>query len=262
MENLKLTELKKTIVVQATTIGLDTTFYEDLDIQDPKKDTKNIIEIMERCISQEIDPWKVDVVSFAMIVKELTSSNLMSISEAGYIIFRSWGIVHVQALDLIETFKKKEETDLDDEMEISDPILDGTDNLTDFEDEEFISIKIPVTHHEIRKVMLVELIDVMRQTERMREKIARIPENSKILDVEQIFTVLNSGEPEKELEVVENKIKSIVEHGFYMEDQWGLTKEERIKFFIYSMFLGKRGLIEMKQEVPYDRIWVEKDTGQ
>ena len=255
MEDTQLMDLKRTIIVQATTIGIDTRFYEELDFKDTKAETKNIIEIMERCIAREIDPWRVDVVNFALIVRELTNAGLMSIAEAGYIIFRSWGIVYVQANDLIENFIKKETVETEDEFnEISQEVY----NDSEIEDREFISLHMPVKHHETRKVMLVELIEVMRKTERSREKIVRMPHMEQNAEVEEIYEVLNSGEPERDLESIMQKIMGTVENSFFMEEVWGETKEDRVKFFIYSMFIRKNGFITLKQECSYDRIWIEK----
>ncbi|MCL4323746.1 MAG: hypothetical protein M1498_04805 [Candidatus Thermoplasmatota archaeon] len=256
MEDLQLQELRRTAIVQATTIGIDTRFYEDLDFKNRKDETKNIIEIMERCIAWEIDPWRVDVVNFALIVRELTNAGLMSIAEAGYIIYRSWGIVYVQANDLMENFGNKE--DENSEEELAESFVDE-DNMEDPDDNEFISLKMPVKHHEMRKVMLVELIEVMRKTERNREKITRMPHMEQMVEVEQIYELLNSDEPEKDLESVFQKIMKVREPGFFMEDEWGETTEEKVKFFIYSMFIRKNGAIKLAQECSYDRIWIEKE---
>ncbi len=255
MEDTQLIDLKRTIIVQASTIGIDTRFYEELDFKDTKEETKNIIEIMERCIAREIDPWRVDVVNFVLIVRELTNAGLMSIAEAGYIIYRSWGIVYVQANDLIDNFGKKEaEETVENYQDLSQEEV----NDLEIEEKEFISLNMPVKHHETRKVMLVELIEVMRKTERSREKIVRMPHMEQVAEVEEIYEVLNSGEPERDLESIMQKIMNMREDSFFMEEVWGETKEDRVKFFIYSMFIRKNGTIALKQERSYDRIWIEK----
>ncbi len=255
MEDTQLLDLKRTIIVQASTIGLDTSFYEELDFGDRREETRNIIEIMERCIAQEIDPWRVDVVNFVKIVRELTTADLMTIAEAGYIIYKSWGIVYVQASDLIDTFGKKENEFIQEQGD-EDFIANDFNDME--EEKEFISLKMPVKHHETRKVMLVELIEVMRKTELSREKIVRVPHLEQILEVDEIYEVLNSGEPEKDMEAVLNRIRKISEDNFFMEDVWGTTREERIKFFVYSMFLRKNDYIGLTQEYSYDRIRIEK----
>ncbi len=254
MEMDTMMELKKTIIVQASTLGVNMEFYEELDLKDPKDETKNIVEIMEKCIAQEIDPWKVDVVNFVKIVRELTSENLMSMAEAGYIIFRSWGIVNFQARDLMDIFADRGNEDLESSKDSPDMLED----VDDFDDE-FISLKMPVKHHETRKVMLVELIEVMRKTERIRNKLKVTKNIEQALEIEDIYESLNSGEPEKEIEALYMRIVGLLNKGIFMEDIWGLDVEERVKTFVYSMFLRKRGDISMLQEESYGRIWIAKD---
>lgn len=255
MESDLMHELKNTIIVQASTIGIETSFYEELDVKDPREETKNIIEMMEKCISMEIDPWKVDVVNFVKIVRELTKEGLMSIAEAGYIILKSWGIVRTQARDLIDSLT------IEDEHygEQNDIEFSQNNDLMDEEEREFISLKMPLRHREVRKVMLVELIEVMRRTEKIRGKIAATKNIERVLEVEEIYEALNAGEPEKEIESLLNRFNALIEKSFYLEEIWGDTTDERIKVFIYSMFLRKRGYISMEQDVPYGRIRIEKE---
>ena len=77
--------------------------------------------------------------------------------------------------------------------------------------------------------MLVELIEVMRKTERSREKIVRMPHMEQVAEVEEIYEVLNSGEPERDLESIMQKIMNMREDSFFMEEVWGETKEDRVK---------------------------------
>lgn len=254
MEQNTLVELKKTIIVQASTLGVNTEFYEDLDLVDPKDETKTIIEIMEKCISQEIDPWKVDVVNFVMIVSALTAENLMSIGEAGYIILRSWGIVNIQARDLMDIFNGSNEENPDFQGDFDDQEMDHDDF-----NGEFVSLKMPVKHHETRKVMLVELIEVMRKTERVRSRIRVTKSIEDALEVEDIYEVLNGGEPEREIEELLSRLIHLLENGVFMEEIWGSDTDERVKTFIHCLFLRSRGDITLQQEVPYGRIWIAKE---
>lgn len=252
-----LTELKKTLITQATVLGLNYTYYENIDLEDEENESRKIIEIMEKCVTQNIDPWKVNVIDFARIIGELVDKNLVSLPEAGYIIYRSWGIVYLQSEELLRTFQKMEETGSDMVVEeFPENPLDY--NMMEREEMEKLKISMPIHHHEPRKVMLVELIEVMKQTERVREKIKRNPEVQQIKDVEGILSALNMDEPEKELERVMNNIFSKSSPEFFMESVWGDDRESRMKFFIYCMFIQRNGLIDMKQEVSYDRIWIRK----
>ncbi|MGP6239465.1 hypothetical protein ACNF40_03490 [Cuniculiplasma sp. SKW4] len=252
-----LTELKKTLITQATVLGLNYTYYENIDLEGEENDSRKIIEIMEKCVTQNIDPWKVNVIDFARIVGELVDKNLVSLPEAGYIIYRSWGIVYLQSEELLKAFQKIEESGSDTIVEeFPENPLDY--NMMEREEMEKLKISMPIHHHEPRKVMLVELIEVMKQTERIREKIKRNPEVQQIKDVEGILSALNMDEPEKELERVMNNIFSRSSPEFFMESIWGDDRESRMKFFIYCMFIQRNGLIDMKQEVSYDRIWIRK----
>ncbi|MGP6206981.1 hypothetical protein ACNF42_02960 [Cuniculiplasma sp. SKW3] len=252
-----LSELKKTLITQATVLGLNYTYYENIDLEGEENDSRKIIEIMEKCVTQNIDPWKVNVIDFARIVGELVDKNLVSLPEAGYIIYRSWGIVYLQSEELLKAFQKIEESGSDTIVEeFPENPLDY--NMMEREEMEKLKISMPIHHHEPRKVMLVELIEVMKQTERIREKIKRNPEVQQIKDVEGILSALNMDEPEKELERVMNNIFSRSSPEFFMESIWGDDRESRMKFFIYCMFIQRNGLIDMKQEVSYDRIWIRK----
>ncbi len=254
MEMETMVELKNTIIVQASTLGVNTQFYEELDLIDPKDETKNIIAMMEKCIAQEIDPWKVDVVNFVKIVRELTTENLMTIGEAGYIIFRSWGIVNIQARDLMDIFNEGEAENEDVQEEPIDPEM----NLDDTP-QEFISLKMPVRHHETRKVMLVELMEVMRKTERVRSRLKATKSIENALEVGDIYQSLNGGEPETEIDNLLSRLAQMLESGVFMEEIWGADPEERVRTFIYSLFLRRRGEISLLQEVPYGRIWITKE---
>lgn len=256
-----LTELKKTLITQATVLGLNYTYYENIDLEGEENDSRKIIEIMEKCVTQDIDPWKVNVVDFARIIGELVNKNLVSLPEAGYIIYRSWGIVYLQSEELLRTFQKVQEQGGD---VITEGFIENQDDYNMMESGEIEKLKIsmPIHHYEPRKVMLVELIEVMKQTERIREKIKRKPEIQEIKNVEGILSALNMDEPEKELERAMMSIFSRSSPEFFMESVWGDDREARMKFFIYCMFIQRNGFIDMKQEVSYDRIWIRKTDGQ
>ncbi len=260
MIDLEIAELKKTLITQATVLGLNYEYYENIDLAGEREESLKIIEIMESCVTQNIDPWKVNVVDFARIIGGLVTKNLVSLPEAGYIIYRSWGIVYLQSEELIRNFQKVRDQ-IDEEA--TEQLLEGTEDfgLSENPEMEAIRISIPVHHHEPRKVMLVELLEVMKQTERMREKIKRTPEVHNPKDVQQILSALNMDEPEKELEKVMNNIFSRSSPEFFMESVWGDDREARMKFFIYCMFIQRSGFIDMKQDVPYDRIWIKR-TGK
>ncbi len=254
-----LSELKKTLITQATVLGLNYTYYENIDLEGVEDESKKIIEIMEKCVTQNIDPWKVNVIDFARIIGELVDKNLVSLPEAGYIIYRSWGIVYLQSEELLRAFQNVQ---AQDQETLSDEFAENPMdyNMMEREEVEKLKISMPIHHHEPRKVMLVELIEVMKQTERIREKIKRNPEVQQIKDVEGILSALNMDEPEKELERVMNSIFSRSSPEFFMESVWGDDRESKMKFFIYCMFIQRKGLIDMKQEVSYDRIWIRKTS--
>ncbi len=258
MINGEMEELKKTLITQATVLGLNYMYYEGIDLTESSGD-KKIREIMEACISSDMDPWKINITEFAKIVGKLVNMEYVSLPEAGYIIMRSWAVVHMQSEDLLMNFSKNNE-------EISE--LEGEDGIEDasstsLEKVEWEKILPPIHHHETRKVMLVELMEVMRETERSRFTKRETISPQTVKTVENILSALNMDEPEKELEAVNQSILELESLEFMMEEVWGLQKEERMKFFIYCMFLQRKGIISMEQEVSYESIRIRKNgTGE
>ena len=87
----------------------------------------------------------------------------VTLPEAGYIIMRSWVVVHLQSEELLRSFEagnNHEEIESDEMVEISEVMADDEEKV------QWEKIHPPIFHHETRKVMLVELIEVMRETER------------------------------------------------------------------------------------------------
>ena len=258
MINGELYELKKTLITQASVLGLNYMYYENIDITEESDDRK-IKEIMEACISNDIDPWKINVIEFSRIIGKLVKMGYVTLPEAGYIIMRSWVVVHLQSEELLrsfETVNNHEEIESDEPIEISEVMADDEEKV------QWEKIHPPIFHHETRKVMLVELIEVMRETERSQFVRKRPEMLHTASTVENILSVLNMEEPEKDLEDVARNIMNLTEEEFMMEDVWGDLKEEKIKFFLYCMYLQRRGMINMDQEVSYESIRIRKSDQQ
>ncbi len=254
MINGELYELKKTLITQASVLGLNYMYYENIDITEESNDRK-IKEIMEACITSDIDPWKINVIEFSRIIGKLVKIGYVSLPEAGYIIMRSWAIVHMQTEELLRSF---ETGNIQDEIESEEDGGISASEVNDGEKVQWEKLQPPIYHHETRKVMLVELIEVMRETERSQFARKRPETLQTGSTVEKILSALNMEEPEKDLEDVARNIMNISDEEFMMEDVWGDLKEERIKFFVYCMFLQRRGIINMNQEVSYESIRIRK----
>lgn len=267
-------EILKSIVVQGTVIDADTSEYRkiilsgDKEGQDPFIRTVNLI--VKMCEDGEMDPWNVSIRSIAAVVQKMISENSRNFSQAGLVMMNAWHLLFVKTENLIGEMSTVREQFPDSMQEQLFPDFEfGSSDDTvqsgipaPVENVETAPLE-PLVRHERSKIMLVEILEAIRNAYLSQKKIKSFQEIPKVTgDMSSILSEMHPEQPEMEIEQIWLRILSNENEMMRMESIWGDVDFERKKFLVYSMFLGRQKKITMSQESAGGDIWIQKIQNQ
>lgn len=263
-------EILESIIVQGTAIDTDTTEYRKIILSGEKEGqdpfTRAVNLIVRMCENGEMDPWNVSVRSIAIAVQKMISESRKNFSQAGLIMMNAWHLLFVKTEDLIERMTEVQEKypDLIQDQVLQDiefgneNFMVQSDEIVPKESAETIPVE-PLVRHERSKIMLVEILEAIKNAYLSQKKIKPIQEAPKITgDMTSILSEMHPEQPEMEIEQVWLKILSNENQLIRMESIWGNIDIERKKFLVYSMFLGRQKKITMNQDSGGGDIWIQK----
>ncbi len=238
----------KSLIVQSDVYSGSPSFYREIIegigkgsiYTDPEKAI--ISGILEACIKGSIDPWDVDLASFAGIMYSMISDDFHDFYFAGKVMSDAWRVLRIKTMP-----DEHEEERLEDEPE--DSVNPVTIN------EVALEIVPAVKHYETRKYMLIELLDTLKETMSRKPKTNR----DKKTAVDYGERKLNSEDPGRDMDLVYQKIIKSPGNEIRMEDIWGSSREENSTFFIYSLFLMRDSRILLRQEAFGSPIFIIKN---
>ncbi|MHB8360868.1 MAG: hypothetical protein ACYDAO_02420 [Thermoplasmataceae archaeon] len=257
-------EVLSSIVTQSTILDIDHNKYIDLaNEENSHKPVAMILtRTMELCREGKIDPWDVDLAAFSKVIYGLVIEEQINLPDAGLLISAAWKVLSIKSENVMGKFKERQ----DSESEIF------SENYEEYDDpQEYIGtsfelhakshvtlLPAPVYHSEKRKVMLMELMEVIGTLDISIK--AKRKDNSTILPIsmEDIASRLNVEEPEEEIKKIWNIIMGTEKNEFYMDEIWGSSSDERAMFFVYCMFLARYGKIILSQDKPYGMIMIKR----
>ncbi len=237
----------KSLIVQSNVYSENPSFYREI-IEGIRKGSiytdpeKAIISgVLEACIKGSIDPWDVDLASFAGIMYSMISDDFHDFYFAGKVMSDAWRILR------IKTMPDEREEALEDEPD--DSVNPVTIN------EVALEIVPAVKHYETRKYMLIELLDTLKETMSRKPK----TNTGEKTAVDYGERKLNSEDPGRDMDLVYQKIIRSPGNEIRMEDIWGSSREENSTFFIYSLFLMRDSRILLRQEAFGSPIFIIKN---
>ena len=253
-------ELLSEIITQSTFTDADHKKYMEMinGIGDNNPVSIIIERTLNKCVEGELDPWNVDLVIFGRIIYDLVFEGKIGLPEAGILISAAWSILSMQVSGVMEKFaEKRAEYSDGDQYEMEEDMETGIDinpAVNEFHYEQMP--QAPILHSEKRKVMLVELMEILGGMDFSSVSRAPVKPARENITIGNISEELNTEEPEEEIKRVLESMKSFGRSEFYIEEAWGNDRNERIMFFVYSLFLCRRGIIRMEQETPWSGIMI------
>ncbi len=270
---MKAEEIMKSVIVQGTMMEVDTSFYENL-LSDSDKlasdDTdlfsRIVTRIVRMCENGKMDPWNVDITSFAEALRGMLDENFTDFAQAGYVMLSAWHLLFRKSETVLFKASSMLESETDDvPLELTETSIPDPAELYLNVGPVFhpLEISSPVRHSETRKIMVLDVLVALKNAVTVQRSSYRREKEEIVItpaQVEQIVSELHSEEPEKEIEALLLKIMSRGAESFYMEEIWG-DGDERRTFMVYSMFLAKRKQITLEQEFDFGPVLIRTGTG-
>ncbi|MCL4332410.1 MAG: hypothetical protein M1148_01095 [Candidatus Thermoplasmatota archaeon] len=266
---MNLQEVLRNIVVQGTMLEVDTSFYQGImsDEERLSSDDADLVSrifsrIVRMCEVGKMDPWNVDIASFAEVLRGMLDERFRDFAQAGYVMLSAWHLLFRKSQMVLERARIVEEEAPDQFMEIGE--VEIPDLGLPYFDLEPVSVakplelKPPVRHSETRRIMVLDILMAIRNAAEV-QRTAFKSEKEEVLitpaQIENILGELHAEEPEKEIEELLNRILAINVPQFYMEEIWGEGIEQKT-FLVYSMFLARGKKILLEQDYDFGPILV------
>ncbi len=265
-------DLLKNIIVQGTMMEVETEFYEHLVTESEKVsvgETDLLSRIASRLVSMcergIMDPWNVDISSFARVLREILDEKFTDFAGAGYLMLSAWHLLYRKSEIMLrraspEIAKEVLLPDLEEGFGFDVNVFnqENTDLEMPTQENDDVGIIPPMRHSETRKITLLDLLVALRKASSVSVKPFTGQKDEIVItpaQMEKIVEELHSEEPEKEIEALRQRIMANTARHFLMEETWG-EGEERKAFLAYSMFLCRRKLITLDQKVDFGPIVV------
>ena len=221
-----------------------------------------IAVIFELVIEREIDPNRIDLVSFSrMYIKKLKKEGI-NLFIAGKILLMAWKILRLQSEEIIRNMEMKEEEVMYD-YEIPDWY--GEDEAF-YYTQHVIHDKIPlekkIRRMPKRKVTLIELLNAFEEAkEEIKERAKKKRMRSKEWTNIDVTNIAHKEDIEKDMKKVMERLSKLNGRAIPLRKLY-TNKEEMLSVFLPLLFLAKEGKIFMWQkDFPYGEIYIKLNHG-
>ncbi|MBC7108659.1 MAG: segregation/condensation protein A [Methanomassiliicoccales archaeon] len=220
--------------------------------------------VFELVISNNLDPWDIDLVQFTKLYTEKMQDEEINFIVAGKLMFMAWMILRLQSEKVLEMHRRAEAYDLfcsDWDFDHLDMLTNSTDSVP-FECDilDHVELAEAIRRGSSRPVSLVELLDAFDEARKEAEanlRRAAIREEMKKAGI-KFDEKTHPEDVEKDVEIVWQRIQRCGPGVISIEDLWEESKEDRVMVFVSLLFLAKMGKISLTQDdLPYGQIFVE-----
>ncbi|MCG7844885.1 MAG: segregation/condensation protein A [Methanomassiliicoccales archaeon] len=217
--------------------------------------------VFELVLSNDLDPWDVDLMKFAKVYGERMRSEEVDFIVAGKLMHMAWSILHMQSREVLSLNEHREEVlwadwDMDGMDQFMEQVLPDID-LTVPEGVELTEV---IRHHCTRSVSLVDLLEAFDTAQQDVEvALHRQKVREQLMKAQVKFDgKSHSDDHEKDAAETWERIERCGSGPITLEDLFEGDKEDRIKVFISLLFLARNGKIALwQEELPYGQIFLE-----
>jgi len=218
--------------------------------------------VFELVLSQNFDPWDIDLVSFTDMYLKRTREAQVNFIIAGRLVFMAWSILKMQServlqmnVDANDLFCAGWDFDSLDEFCSEDNSVQVSADVP-----ESVDLVEAIRHQSQRPVSLIELLDAFEdardEAQRIEER-ARLREQLK-LTPENFDPKSHSEDLEREVEAVWKRIAKCGPGPVSLDDLCTGDKEDRVTVFVSLLFLARNAKIALWQDdLPYGEIFLE-----
>jgi len=218
--------------------------------------------VFELVLSQNFDPWDIDLVSFTDMYMKRTKQEEVNFIIAGRLVFMAWSILKMQSEKVLQA-----------NIDANDLFCAGWDfdSLEEFcNDDQSVQLAADVPervdlveairHQSQCPVSLVELLDAFEDA---REEALRIEERARLreqlkLDPKDFDPKSHAEDLEKEVEAVWKRILKCGPGPVSLDDLCNGDREDRVTVFVSLLFLARNSKIALWQDdLPYGEIFLE-----
>jgi len=258
-------------IIQHIVTGRDLLHHEEnlqqyIDIIQNKIFIKNpfdraIAVIFELVMEREVDPCRIDLVSFSKLYMEKVKKEGIDLFIAGKIVLMAWKILRLQSEEIIRNMERKDEEVYDYEI----PDWYGEDEIF-YYTQKVIQNEIPlekkIRRVPQRKVTLIELINAFEEAKEEVEKKAR-KRRSKKKEWSNVHAqdTMHKEDIEMDMHIVMEKLSSLNGQAIPLKELYS-TKDEMLTMLLPLLFLAKEERIFIWQEdFPYGEIYIKLNHG-
>lgn len=220
-----------------------------------------IAVIFELVVEREVDPCRIDLVSFSKLYLEKVKKEGIDLFIAGKIVLMAWKILRLQSEEIIRNMEKKEEETYDYEI----PDWYGEDEIF-YYTQKVMQNEIPlekkIRRVPQRKVTLIELINAFEEAKEEVAKKAR-KRRSKKKEWGNVHAqdTMHKEDIEMDMHIVMEKLSSLNGQAIPLRELYS-TKDEMLTMLLPLLFLAKEERIFIWQEdFPYGEIYIKLNHG-
>jgi len=220
-----------------------------------------IAVIFELVMEKEVDPCRIDLVSFSKLYMEKVKKEGIDLFIAGKIVLMAWKILRLQSEEIIRNMERKEEEVYDYEI----PDWYGEDEIF-YYTQKVIQNEIPlekkIRRVPQRKVTLIELINAFEEAKEEVVKKAR-KRRSKEKEWKNVHAqdTMHKEDIEMDMHIVMEKLSSLNGQAIPLKELYS-TKDEMLTMLLPLLFLAKEERIFIWQEdFPYGEIYIKLNHG-
>jgi segregation and condensation protein A len=217
--------------------------------------------VFELVLSNELDPWDVDLMKFAKLYGQKMRSEEVDFIVAGKLMHMAWSILHMQSREVLVLNDRRDELFCAEwDMDAMDQFVEHPLPDVDLSVPENVELTEVVRHHCTRPVSLIDLLDAFDTAQQEVEiAINRQRVREQLLKVQVKFDgKSHSDDQEKDVAETWARIMRCGNGPMALEDLFEGDKEDCIKVFVSLLFLARSGKISLWQdELPYGQIFLE-----
>jgi segregation and condensation protein A len=217
--------------------------------------------VFELVLSNELDPWDVDLMKFAKLYGQKMRSEEVDFIVAGKLMHMAWSILHMQSREVLVLNDRRDELFCAEwDMDAMDQFVEHPLPDVDLAVPENVELTEVVRHHCTRPVSLIDLLDAFDTAQQEVEiAINRQRVREQLLKVQVKFDgKSHSDDQEKDVAETWARIMRCGNGPMALEDLFEGDKEDCIKVFVSLLFLARSGKISLWQdELPYGQIFLE-----
>jgi segregation and condensation protein A len=217
--------------------------------------------VFELVLSNELDPWDVDLMKFAKLYGQKMLSEDVDFIVAGKLMHMAWSILHMQSREVLVLNDRRDELFCAEwDMDAMDQFVEHPLPDVDLSVPENVELTEVVRHHCTRPVSLIDLLDAFDTAQQEVEiAINRQRVREQLLKTQVKFDgKSHSDDQEKDVTETWARIMRCGNGPMALEDLFEGDKEDCIKVFVSLLFLARSGKISLWQdELPYGQIFLE-----